>query len=503
MKLLGVDIGTTGVKAAVFDEDGHLLGYGFHEYDVLASEPGYAEQDAELVWQFTKTVMADAARQAGGDIAAVSLSTQGDAIIPMDIHRRALCRAQLGMDYRGIKENDEIIRLFGERVLFDKTGIRPHPLNALIKIMWFMNHRPQMHEKVWKYATYADFILAKMGSDDAVIDNTMASRTMCFDLKTFSWSQEILTAVGLDVSCLSKPVPSGTVVGQFSVDLCAELGIEYGAKIVTGGHDQPCAALGAGIDQENRALDSHGTAEVLSTALKEPRTDDIMFDSFYPCYCHVVKGMYFTFALNHTGGILLKWYRDNLGYAEVVKAEQSGERSFEQIVKSVPDGPSPLLVLPHFSGSGTPTCDIRSKGAIVGLTMSSSRHDIAKGIMDSLAFELRNNLVTMKKAGMNIDQLLCVGGGARSTIDLQLKADVTGLPVSTLQIREAACLGASILAGTGIGLYSNTHEATALIKQDMTYYPDQKMHERYNEKYSLYSCLYPALKSINSKMKSW
>jgi xylulokinase len=309
--------------------------------------------------------------------------------------------------------------------------------------------------------------------------------------------------VGADASQLSRPVPSGAVVGALSPALCAELGISRGAKLVAGGHDQSCAALGAGIIRENVALDSHGTAEAVSTAFKEPRTDDVMFDSYYPCYRHTVKGMYLTFGLNHTAGILMKWYHDTLGLAEVQEAQRLGERPFEQIAKTAVAGPSPLLVLPHFNGSGTPTCDVDSKGAILGLTMSTTRHDISKGFMDATAFELRNNLETLARAGIPIRDLLCVGGGARSPIDLQLKADVTGLPVSTLKIREAACLGASILAGMGAGAFSDVQEAAGCVKIDRTYEPDEKMHARYNEKYSIYKELYDTLKDINHKQRSW
>lgn len=503
MKLMGVDVGTTGVKAAVFDTQGKMLGYSFHEYDVICEKPGLAEQDAELVWKLTKEVMSDAAAQSGGDIAAISLSAQGDAVIPMNRQRCALGRAQLGMDYRGTLETAEISAALGDRHIFDITGMRPHPMNFIIKVMWLLRNETALHENVWKYVTYADFILAKMGSDEPVIDLTMASRSMGLTIGTGEWCPEILNAAGIDSSTLSRPVPSGTVVGSLDPALCAELGILKGAKLVAGGHDQCCAALGAGIVSENMALDSHGTAEVVSTAFEKPRIDDVMYSSYYPCYRHAVGGMYFTFGLNHTAGILMKWYRDNLGLAEVQQAQRLGERPFEQIARTATPGPSPLLVLPHFNGSGTPTCDINSKGAILGMTMSSTRYDIAKGFMDAVAFELRNNLETMEKTGIEIKSLLCVGGGARSPIDLQLKADVTGIPVSTLKVREAACLGASILAGMGVGAYASAREAIRCVEIDQTYAPDKNMHLRYNNKYSLYNGLYDTLKDINHKQKSW
>lgn len=504
MKLMGVDVGTTGVKAAVFDLQGNMLGYGFHEYDVIFKKNGLAEQDAELVWKYTKRVMAAAVKQSGGDIAAISLSTQGDAVIPIDRERNALSNAHLGMDYRGVREVEDLSALLGDRHIFNLTGMRPHPMNSIIKIMWMIRNQKDLCAKVWKFVTYSDFLLAKMGSDDLVIDLTMASRSMGMNLDTEKWDPEILRTAGIDMDWLSCPVESGTVVGKLHPLLCSELGIQQSAKLVAGGHDQCCAALGAGITGEkNLALDSHGTAEVVSASFQEKRTNDIMYNSYYPCYRHAAKGMYFTFGLNHTAGILMKWYRDNLGIPEVMQAEQLGERPFEQIAKTATGGPSPLLALPHFNGSGTPTCDTQSKGAILGLTLSSTRFDIAKSLMESTAFELRGNLERMETTGIDIQDLFCVGGGARSPIDLQLKADILGIPVSTLKIREAACLGASFLAGIGAGAFSGASDAAKRVKLEKTYYPSEKAHEKYNEKYETYTTLYELLKNLNHEQECW
>lgn len=500
MQLMGIDVGTTGVKAAIFDENGNLKGYGFCEYGILYGNHSYAEQDAEMVWKNTMNAIKQAVSQSDGQVDAISISAQGDAVIPGDRDGNALAFAQLGMDYRGKKQTAELIRIFGMRELFDLTGMRPHPMNSLIKILWAKEEEPNTYEKSYKYLTYADFILHKLGSDGFFIDYSMASRTMAMDIHTLNWSDQILTKIGIEKEKLSTAVPSGTAVGTINSSIADQLGIKSKALLVSGGHDQPCAALGAGILEENMALDSHGTAEVVSTAFCSLKLDDVMFEHYYPCYCHVVPNMYFTFSLNHTGGLMLKWYKDNLGYAEVVESERIGERAFEQIVKNTKPGPSPLLVLPHFNGSGTPTCDLESKGAILGLTMQSTRHDIVKAIMDSLAYEMRLNLDMMKKAGIKINTLRCVGGGARSPIDLQLKADVTGLQVSTLKTREAACLGAAILAGIGVGAFENVFQAKNMIQTDTIYYPNEKIHKEYDKKYCIYKGVYDTIKEITHQL---
>lgn len=501
MHLLGLDVGTTGIKAVVFDPDGNIKGYGFHENEVICERPGYAQQDPEKVWDLTKGVIKEAVAISGvKDIKALSLSVQGDAIIPVDKNIMSLHDTILGMDYRSVNESRSCSELFGDRELFNLTGMRPHPLNSITKILWLKGHRPDVFNKTFKFMTYLDFILSKLGSEP-VIDYSMASRTMAFELADKKWSNKILDMIGISSDRLSRVVVPGEAVGELNSLLAQELGLPKGVLLVAGGHDQTCAALGAGVVEENIAIDSHGTAEVLSTAFCKPVLNDGMYNGYYPCYCHAKNGMYFTFALNHIGGILLQWYRDNLGYAEVKEAQDKGVPVYSLMETKAPKGPSSVLVLPHFNGSGTPWCDLDSKGAFVGITMSTTRHDIMKGILDSLTYELRINIETMRAAGININELRSVGGGAKSSVWLQIKADVTGCPVATLKIREAACLGAALLAGTAAGVYNGLDEAvkqTVVLKD--VYLPDDNSMKLYNEKYGIYRELYGALKKINRKL---
>ncbi len=501
MHILGIDVGTTGAKAVVFDLDGVVKGYGFEEYNIICDKTGYAEQDSEKVWNLTKAVIRQAVAQSCiGDIKALSLSVQGDAIIPVDRNIKPLHNTLLGMDYRSVQQADECSSLFGERELFNRTGMRPHPMNSLTKILWFKQNAPAVYSKTYKFMTYADFILSRLGAEP-VIDYTMASRTMAFNLVEKRWDTRILDTLGISVDLLSRVVPSGEIVGKIDAALALELGVPEDMLLVSGGHDQSCAALGAGVVRENIAIDSHGTAEVLSTAFHSAQLNDCMYNAYYPCYAHVKKDMYFSFALNHIGGILLKWYRDNLGYAEVVEAEKTGVGIYKLMEEKAPKGPSSIMVLPHFNGSGTPWCDLDSKGAILGLTMATTRHDIVKGILDSLTYELRINIDTMKKAGIRIDELRCVGGGAKSPVWLQIKANITGCKVATLEVREAACLGAAILAGTAAGGYASLDEGvekTVRLKDE--YVPDPASQKLYDEKYAVYTEIYETLKKLNKKL---
>jgi xylulokinase len=501
MKLIGLDVGTTGCKAIVFNAEGHILGHGFREYGVICDVPGKAEQDAEQVWILVKEALREATAKSGGkDILAISLSVQGDAIIPVDTDFRALHPAILGMDYRSLRQAEQCEQVLGAFPLFARTGMRPHPINALTKVLLLREIDRAVFERAKKIVTYEDFILGKLGAEPA-IDHTMASRTMAFDLASQQWSKTIHRAFGLDEAIWSRPVPSGTEVGVVSRAIAEELGLPPSLMLVTGGHDQTCAALGAGAIREGLGVVSTGTAEVLSTALDQPVLSEAMFNNFYPCYLHVKKGMFFTFSLNHIGGILLKWWRDNFACEEKAEAAHNAIDVYQLIDGRMPAGPSPVMFLPHLNGSGTPTCDLRSKGAVVGLTLATTRHDVAKAILEGLAFELQNNLQAMLSCGLRIDELVAVGGGAKSSSWLQLKADILQRPLRTLRCRESACLGAALLAGTAAGLYNHLDEAVAeTIQYDREFVPLPDRVAAYSDRYAVYKQLYPALCTLNSKL---
>lgn len=492
--LLGIDVGTTGAKAMVFTPEGEVKGYAFEEYGIIYTPEGYAEQDAEAVWQAAKRVIKKAVSGCGGEVKSISLSVQGDAVIAIDRSRKAISRAHLGMDYRAKTEVKECEEQFGAKEIFRHTGMRPHPMNTFVKILWIKKHDRRLYDRAHKFVTYADFIMGKLGSDTIVIDYTMASRTQAFDLKNRTWSKEILEKYGVDEAKLAVPAASGVIVGKIERKLAEELGISKEAVLVTGGHDQTCAAVGAGIIREGMALDSHGTAEVISTVFEAPKLGDVMFESFYPCYIHALPEMYVTFSLNHTGGALLKWFAEEYCLTDRQEAEREGKGLYETIIARMPQDISPVMFLPYLNGSGTPTCDLRMKGAVLGLTMSTNRYDIARAVLESLCYEMRINLNQMQKADIHVENIRCVGGGARSPLGLQMKADILGIPVTTLKVREAACFGAAIVAGRAAGIYRGTKDIERLVQTDVVYEPRMDMQKKYEERYPVYQGLYAAMR---------
>ncbi len=508
MRLLGLDIGTTGCKAAVFEQDGALAASARREYDVLMPRPGWAEQDAEEVWRLAQDAIREVLATITGDVScgeeigAVGLSVQGEAVIPVDVTGRALHPAILGMDTRTEAQNAWLTEHFGARALYERTGMPVHTINTLPKLLWLREYERETWEAAHQFLLYEDFIIRKM-TGRGVISRCLASRTQLYDLHADAWSDELLLAAGLEPARLASVMPSGRAVGTMHPTLAADLGFARPPVVVTGGHDQACGALGVGLTTPGLAMVSTGTAEVVEVALAAPVINAALYEGNISVYVHTVPELYLAMTLNHSGGMLLRWFRDTFGREETVAAALFAERgedrpdAYDLLLADAAPEPTSLLLLPHFAGSGTPTVDTASKGALLGLTFATSKADVAKAILEGLTFELRLNLDLLREGGVAVQELRAIGGGARSDLWLQLKADVTGVPVAAPRVTDAACWGAALLAGYGAGCFARLEDAAAgAVELERRFEPCPARAARYAERYALYRELYPTLKEL-------
>ncbi|PWH16848.1 MAG: hypothetical protein DDG58_09085 [Ardenticatenia bacterium] len=499
--VMGLDIGTSGCRAIVFAEDGTPLGSAAREYPVDIPQPMWAEQDAEAVWQHAQDAMREAITAARIDrIAAIGLSVQGEAVIPVDDQGNALRPAILGMDTRTEEQNRWLAATFGAEYLFERTGMPIHTINTLPKLLWLKQYAPEIWSRAHRFLLYEDFLIHKM-CGRAAISRCLASRTQLYDLLDDCWSPHILTTIGLDAQRLATVQPSGVAAGEMYPALATQLGLARPPLVVTGGHDQACGALGAGLIRPGLAMVSTGTAEVVEIAMPAPQLNEVLRKGNISVYAHVVPGLYLAMVLNHSGGLVLRWYRDTFCEGEIQRAQVSGRSAYDLILANASPEPSQLLFLPHLSGSGTPWLDIASKGAVLGLTFGTTRRDVAKAILEGLTFELRINLDLLREGGVVIDELRAIGGGARSELWLQLKADILGVPVVRPAVTEAACLGAALLAGVGAGVYADAAQAVAqVLHLTRTYQPDPERAARYERLYALYRAVYPAVAPISHQL---
>lgn len=499
--LLGLDVGTTRCKAMLFDEQGKLIRSSFREYSYTTPFPSWAEQDPEEVWRCVRETFREVISGGQEKPAALSVSAQGEAVIFLDGDGKVLRPAILGMDMRAREESEKLGSHFGAERLLDLSGVPVHPLTSAAKILWVRNHEPNIFEKVSKILCYEDFMLWRLGGVPA-IDYSMASKTLLFDRRKKAWSKDVLSYIDIEVTQLAPCYPSGVVVGTIREDISEDLGLPSDLKLVTGGHDQCCAALGSGAVTRDIAFDNAGTAEVLGVVLDEEEGDVVLRirPQNFSCYNHVFPQKLLLATLNQTAGLFLRWYRDTLG--KYLIATEPDRNPYEVLTAKAAEKPSSLFVLPHLVGSGTPWIDPLSKAAIVGVTLATTEGEIIRAIMEGVVFEQKANVDLFEEQGITFEEIRVTGGCARSPLWLQIRADVFGKPIKTLQCDDASVLGAAILAACGEGLYASPQEASeAMVKVKDVWEPKGENHEFYKERIALYRELYFALRDIYHRMK--
>jgi len=499
MSLIGLDIGTTGCKAIVFNRDGVITSQSAREYPILTPQPLWAEQDAEHVFTLAMDALQQALANVTDEPGALALSCQGEAMTPVDDTGRAIRHTILGMDTRTFAENEWLAETFGSDALFNRTGMAMHTVNTLPKLLWLKKNEPDVWQQADQFLLYEDFFIRKL-TGQAVISHCLASRTQMYDIAHESWAEDILEKCGIDSKQLGK-LAEGNVVGELSPSIRDKLGLSKPVLVAAGGHDQACAALGSGVIQNGLAMVSTGTAEVVEVAMNEPKLKPALQNGGISVYKHVVPDLYLAMTLNHSGGLSLRWFRDQFGQFEIQKADEKNTDAYDELLANAPDGPTRLMVLPHFSGSGTPLLDTASKGAIVGLTFMDNKSTVCKALLEGLTFELRRNIDLLRESDIEIKNLHAVGGGAKSRLWLQIKADICQTQIKVPKVTEAACLGAGILAGVAAGDFKDVKDAVnQIVRFNKTYDVNVMQSAMYDDHYKVYKELYPALKSFYQKM---
>ena len=501
MSLMGIDVGTTGCKVVAFDEAGAVLAQASREYPLLNPHPGWYELDPNQVWDFVCQCLRAANAELRHDaVTALAISSQGEAMIPVSADGKVLANSPVSSDRRNAKQTAEMAAALGTERIFALTGQPMSTIYTLPKVLWWRDHAPQIIERSWKILCYVDFVAYKLGVEP-VIDHSMAARTLAFDVNTLAWSDELLAAGGLRREQMAEALPSGEIIGEIPASLAAELGFAGKVQVVTGGHDQPAGALGAGVLQPGTAMYSIGTTEALVAVTEKPREQMLAYN--VSCYPHAAPGYFIALSGNQTGGRLLRWYRDELAAAERAIATETGRDVYDVIVEQIDDEPGDMLLLPYFVGSGVLHNDPSATGALLGLSFDSKRKDIVRAILEGLTYEQALGIRSLNEIGVAINRITAVGGGARSERWMQMKSDITNLPISIIHTSEAASLGVAMLAGCATGVYSSLEEAAGqLIKLRKTFHPRPERARRYQVQLTLYNDLYQVLKPIYAAMQS-
>ncbi len=501
MSLMGIDVGTTGCKVVAFDEAGAVLAQAGREYPLLNPQPGWYELDPNQVWSFVCQCLRQVNAGLRHDaVTALAITSQGEAMIPLGADGEVLANSPVSSDRRNTKQTAEMAAALGTERIFELTGQPMSSIYTLPKLLWWRDHAPEIMEGAWKFLCYVDFVAYKLGVEP-VIDYSMAARTLAFDINRLAWSEELLAAGGVRREQMAQALPSGEIIGEIPASLATELGFAGAVTVVTGGHDQPAGALGAGVLQPGTAMYSIGTTEALVAVTEKPREQMLAYN--VSCYPHAAPGYFIALSGNQTGGRLLRWYRDELGAAERALATETGRDVYDVIVEQIDDSPGDMLLLPYFVGSGALYNDPSATGALLGLSFDSKRKDIVRAILEGLTYEQALGIRGLNEIGVAINRITAVGGGARSERWMQMKSDITNLPISIIHTSEAASLGVAMLAGCATGVYSSLEEAARqLIKLRKTFHPRPDRARRYQVQLNLFNDLYQVLKPIYAAMQS-
>lgn len=493
MKIAGLDIGTTGCKCTVFDETGTYLDNAYRDYPVRRTVGGH-EIDVSAMMDAVYEVI----RELTGkypDIAGLGVTSFGETFVMVDEEGMPLHTAMLYTDPRGEEECQKLVDQLGSRYIAEVTGLRPHQMYSIAKIMWIKKNLPDIYKKAKRIHLMGDYVVYHL-TGKAQIDYSLATRTMAFDIRSLTWSKEIFDAAGVDVSLMPVPVPTGTAVGCVMEGAARKTGLPPDTQIVMISHDQVAAAVGAGAFDGSVAVDGAGTVECLTPVYDKLPDMDVMYDGYFSVVPYVIPGKYVAYAFSYTGGALIQWAVDTIAKAEKAKAAQAGI-SVNAYLEQQSVSPTGLLVLPHFAGAATPYMDTGSKGAILGLTTATTSADIYRGCMEGVVYEMYLNMKKLTGSGIRFTRLNATGGGAHSGEWMQMKADMLNLPIVSLKTVDAGTVGSAMLTGIAVGLFKDMKEAAGhMVEETEIYEPRPEMHEKYIKIFERYEKVYDAVRPL-------
>jgi len=502
MSFMGVDIGTSGCKAVAFDAGGNQLALAGREYPTLSPQHRWAELDPAGVIESCRDCIRETAFEVRSSdaVEALGISSQGEAFTIISAKGEYLINAMTSADARSRRQVEEFSDFFGKDRLYNITGHSPHTLFSLFKLLWIKENKPRLLQKADRIVCLGDLLTYEL-TGEYVISYSLAARTMLFDVNKLRWSASILEKSGLKAQMLSRPAPAYACAGTVRKETAEELGLGRDVVVAPGGHDQICGALGAGVTSGGSAAYSTGTVECITPVFDSLVLNSTMQESNLASYPYALDGLYTTVAFNPTGGSLLRWYRDNLGQWEIQQAERKGVDAYELILKEIPEEPTSLLVLPHFAPTGTPWFDPQGCGAILGLDLGTTRPQLVKAILEGVTYEMRLNAEALRRADIEIDQFRAVGGGAKSSKWMQIKADIMGRPVISMRVTETACAGAAMLAAKAKDTGKPLRQlAGDWARKGKTYRPRERFKKLYDERFKIYSKMYETLRPLKQEI---
>ncbi len=496
--LLGIDIGTSGTKTALFDVEGQLVASYTGEYPLSQPANGWAEQAPADWWQATVDGIKHVIARGEVDpteIQGLGLSGQMHGLVLLDEAGEVLRPCIIWADQRTEAEVEDMERLVGRQKIIDITANPPMTGFTAAKILWVKKHEPEVWARVRHILLPKDYIRYRL-TGTLVSDVSDASGMQLMDVAARSWSDEILELLDINPDFLPELVESQDVSGKVHTEAADLTGLAEGTIVVGGAGDNAAAAIGTGVYKPGRAFTTIGSSAVVYTVTDQPQIDP---DGRVHTLCASVPGKWTLMSCTQGAGLSLKWLRDTVCQAEVSQAKEQSQDPYEimtALAADVPPGANRLIYLPYLMGERSPYLDPNARGVFFGLSAIHEKADLIRAVLEGVSFSQWQCVEVFRDNEADISDMIITGGGGRSELWRQMLSDMYDVPVRTLQTDQGGALGAAILAGVGSGLFTSLEEACErLIRYNPEQSPDSEKHAAYAPYFKIYKQLYTQLKS--------
>ncbi|MDI6870975.1 MAG: FGGY-family carbohydrate kinase [Bacillota bacterium] len=497
--ILALDLGTTAIKIILFQADGKVVAKSTQEYTLLTPTALAVELPVETYWQAFKKGVAEVMAASGvspKQIKALGLSAQGETLIAVDREGQPLLNAIVWLDNRAQEEAELLAGHFGNEHAYHVTGqVEIVPTWPAAKILWLKRNAPDLFHRVAKFLLIEDYFIYRL-TGKFVCEGSLICSTVYWDIIKKVWWQDMLAFLGVSQDQLPEIRESGEVVGPLRPEIAAELGLSPDTLVATGALDQACGAIGVGNLAPGVISENTGAALAICATVDRPIFDP---KGRMPCHYHAMPDTYMAHTFT-TGGMVLRWFRDGFCEPEMGVSALCGLDAYDVLGREAaqaPPGCEGLVMLPHLQGAMAPESNPKAKGVFYGFTLHHKKPHFIRAIMEAIAFAIRRNLDVLEDLGIKVSEIRSLGGGSRSPLWAQIKADVAQRPVYTMQNEEAGCLGAAMLAGVATGIYPSLPKAAAeMVALKSKVEPNPDNFEVYNQAYQRYVSVYESLLDV-------
>ena len=484
--LLTLDAGTTAVKAGLFSEALEPAAFSIREYELLTPGPDRVELDPQVYWDNARLAVRDVMEKSGIDpasVAAVTCTTQGETLIPVDAAGNALNRAIVWLDGRARAEAAWIGEKLDRLTLYQKTGLpEVNGFTPLAKLLWIKRNLPEVYRNTQKFLLLEDYLILKL-SGKIVTNPAVMCTTGYLDIQRDALWDEMLDLCGLDADKIPEVMPSGKPVGPLTPAAAGALGLPEFVRVTTGAMDQVASAVGSGNVRNGVVTETTGTCQAVAATM-----DKAVFEDWSPVtwYSHAVPGKLLKIVINQTAGIAYKWFRNEFCQDFIAEGGDAFQR-MDELAAAEPALSRGVSFFPHMTGMQFPVVDERARGAFFGVGLDATRGAFLRAIMEGVGYMLRES---MEKMGIRPEKVISLGGGARSALWCQIKADICGTEFALLEDQESTSLGAAMLGGLAIGMFGSLEDASGKLKARHSYRPGPKESAAYEAGYREYLAMY-------------